>query len=93
MLKRTFFRAHNDDSMINLLNSADVETKVPESLKLLKSEFYLIKVIATDSNSTLSVSESYCIDETLSSSSTVMSATDQYQHQHHLMNAASSSQQ
>ena len=77
MLKRTFFRAHNDDSMINLLNSADVETKVPESLKLLGSEFYLIKVIATDSNSTLSVSESYFLDETLSSSSTVMSATDQ----------------
>ena len=65
MLKRTFFRAHHSEEEPRGALSV-------ESLKLLDYEFYLVRQSEYGSGAAASQS-----DETLSSSSTVLSTTDQ----------------
>lgn len=67
MLKRTFFRAHHSEE-----EPRGASLSI-DSLKLLNHEFYLVR----QSESGSGVATASQSDETLSSSSTVLSATDQ----------------
>lgn len=69
MLKRTFFVPHNSPCP-RLDTDSEINPQIPDSLKLLDSQFYL----ARSQNSSASASETLSSsDETTSTSSTVLS--------------------
>ena len=76
MLKRTFFVAHSGQSRLLTLTAEQIEKAPPESLKLLNSEFYLVRASSSTPETTATSSD----ETTSTASSTVLSSSEQQAH-------------